>query len=321
MKKTYIILLSAVLLGVAACTHKTHFEVDMPQDEQTDKYPAPDGRGFLGNDLAWEDIADVKSNITHLKYTVTGANGVKEVKEFASPSEASEWIIPLPVGEYDVLVAANMDKANGFELGETVPTKESPNPLGHTLPATYTRLTNASSNPHQAWNGIAHVRVEENKMSTVHLDLDRLLALFTLRITNVPEGTTIDVSMRNASSYVTLTQERSAGHWGLPSGALSDDITLGRLTEANALTGISEFKVFPTASGLTQTQLFLVIKTNKGLDLEDVTVVAPAMENGKKYVLELDYEKLTPLMYITSTSINEWLDQWSYDGEILNPSM
>ena len=321
MKKTYIILLSAVLLGVAACTHKTHFEVDMPQDEQSDKYPAPDGIGYLGNDLAWEDIADVKSNITHLKYTVTGSNGVKEVKEFASPSEASKWIIPLPVGEYDVLVAANMDAANGFELGETVPTKASLKPVGHTLPATYTRLTNASSNPHQAWNGIAHVRVEDNKMSTVHLDLDRLLALFTLRITNVPDGTTIDVSMRNASSYVTLTEERSAGHWGVPSVALSDDITLGRLTEANALTGISEFKVFPTASGLKETQLFLVIKTNKGLDLEDVTVVAPAMENGKKYVLELDYEKLTPLMYITSTSINEWLDQWSYDGEILNPSM
>ena len=317
MKKTYIILLlSAALLGVAACTHKPHFEVDMPQDEQPDKYSAPDGRGFLGNDLAWEDIADVKSDITHLKYTVTGSNGVKEVKEFASPSEASKWIIPLPVGEYDVLVAANMDAANGFELGETLPTKAS-----HTLPATYSRLTNASSNPHQAWNGIAHVRVEDNKMSTVHLDLDRLLALFTLRITNVPAGTTIDVSMRNASSYVTLTEERSAGHWGVPSVSLSDDITLGRLTEANALTGISEFKVFPTASGLEETQLFLVIKTNKGLDLEDVTVVAPAMENGKKYVLELDYEKLTPLMYITSTSINEWQDRWTYNGEVLNPEL
>ena len=314
MKKIYILLMAAAALTLGACQHKTHFEVDMPQDEKTDKYPAPDGLGYLGNDLDWEDIADVKSDITHLKYTVTGANGVKEVHEFNTPAEASEWMIPLPVGEYDVLVAANMDKANGFELGETLTTK-----AGHTLPATYTRLTDASSNPKQAWNGIAHVKVENNKMATVHLDLDRLLALFTLKLTNVPEGTTIEVSMRNAASYVTLTTERTAGHWGEPSTATSDDITLGTLTASNALTGIDEFKVFPTAKGLMGTILLFHIKTNKGLDL-DYVGQAPLMENGKKYILELDYTKLTPFMLITTDcTINDWTDSWSYDGEILNP--
>ena len=138
-------------------------------------------------------------------------------------------------------------------------------------------------------------------------------------VDTAPVGTVIDVTMRNAAHYATLTRERTTGHWGLPSEEISDDITLGRLTEANALTGINEFKVFPTATGLDKTQLFLEIKTNKGLDLEGVTVVAPIMENGKKYVLELDYAKLTPLMYITSTNINEWVDKWSYDGEVLNP--
>ena len=314
MKQTYLLLMAAAALIVGSCQYKTHFPEDMPQDEQTDKYPAPDGRGFLGNDLEWEDIADVKSDITHLKYTVTGSNGVKEVHEFNTPSEASEWMIPLPAGEYDVLVAANMDKSNGFELGETLPTK-----AGHTLPATYTRLTDASSNPKQAWNGIAHVKVENNKMSTVHLDLDRLLALFTLKLTNVPEGTTIEVSMRNAASYVTLTDERTSGHWGDPSTATSDDITLGTLTATNALTGIDEFKVFPTAKGLLGTILMFHIKTNKGLDL-DYVGQAPLMENGKKYVLELDYTKLTPFMLITTDcTINDWTDSWSYDGEILNP--
>lgn len=316
MKKTYIILMAAASLTLGACQHKTHFEVDMPQDEQTDKYPAPDGIGYLGNDLEWEDIFDVKSEITHLKYTVTGSNGVKEVREFNTPAEASKWMLPLPVGEYDVLVAANMDRANGFELGETVPTKVS-----HTLPATYTKLTDASSNPKQAWNGIAHVTVEKNELSTVHLALDRLLALFTLKITNVPDGTTIDVSMRNAAHYVTLTRERTAGHWGEPSTEISDDITLGRITASNALTGINEFKVFPTAQGLTYTTIFFHIKTNKGLDL-DYEGQAPMMENGKKYVLELDYAKLTPFMLITKgCSINDWEETWTYDGEILNPQV
>ena len=314
MKRINLILTAVATLSLLACSHKTHFEVDMPQDEQTQKYPSADGYGFLGNDLEWEDIADVKSEITHLKYTVTGANGVLETHEFNSPSEASEWIIPLPAGEYDVLVAANMNKANGFELGETVPSKAS-----HTLPATYTHLTNASSNPKQAWNGIAHATVVNNKMATAHLDLDRLLALFTLKVTNVPNGTVIDVSMRNAANYVTLTQEHVAGHWGDPSTDISDDITLGRLTASNALTGIDEFKVFPTAKGLDETIIFFHIKTNKGIDL-DYEGRAPKMENGKKYILELDYPKLTPFMYITTAGpINDWTDKWSYDGEVLNP--
>ena len=314
MKKTYILLMAAAALILGACHHATHYTDDLPEGEDTGKYPASDGLGFLGNDLAWEEIADIKSEITHLKYTVTGANEVLEEKEFSSPAEASEWMIPLPVGEYDVLVAANMDKANGFELSETAPTKST-----LTLPDTYTKLTNASSNPVQAWNGIAHVVVLENKMATVHLELDRLMALFTLKIANVPAGTVIDVSMRNAADYVTLTRERSeAGHWGVPSEEISDDIILGRLDENNAATAINEFKVFPTATGLDKTILMFHIKTNHDLEL-DYVGEAPIMENGKRYILEMDYEKLSPFMYITSVAINDWTDGWSFAGEVLNP--
>ena len=237
-----------------------------------------------------------------------------EEKEFSSPAEASKWMIPLPVGEYDVLVAANMDKANGFELSETVPTKST-----LTLPDTYAKLTNASSNPVQAWNGIAHVEVLENKMATVHLELDRLMALFTLKLINVPEGTVIDVSMRNAAHYVTLTQEREAGHWGVPSKEISDDIILGQLNASNAESAIQEFKVFPTATGLDRTILFFHIKTNHDLEL-DYMGEAPIMENGRKYELVMDYEKLTPYMLITAaTTINDWTDGWEVSGEILNP--
>lgn len=314
MKKTYILLMAAAALILGACHHATHYPDDLPEGEDTGKYPAPDGMGFLGNDLAWEEIADVKSEITHLKYTVTGANEVLEEKEFSSPAEASKWMIPLPVGEYDVLVAANMDKANGFELSETVPTKST-----LTLPDTYAKLTNASSNPVQAWNGIAHVEVLENKMATVHLELDRLMALFTLKLINVPEGTVIDVSMRNAAHYVTLTQEREAGHWGVPSKEISDDIILGQLNASNAESAIQEFKVFPTATGLDRTILFFHIKTNHDLEL-DYMGEAPIMENGRKYELVMDYEKLTPYMLITAaTTINDWTDGWEVSGEILNP--
>lgn len=304
--------MAAAALTLGACQFKIHFQEDMAQGEDTGKYPAEEV-GYLGNDLEWKDIADIKSDITHLRYTVTGSNGVKEVKEFDTPWEASEWMIPLPAGEYDILVAANMNKANDFILKETGTASVS-----STLPTTTASLQNPSSNPVQAWNGLAHAKVEVGKMSTVHLHLDRLLALFSLDIDNVPEGTLIDVSIRNAAAYATLTEERAKDHYGAPSETISSDIVLGQLNAANAKSAIEEFKVFPTATGLDNTILLFHIKTNKGIDL-DYEGVAPRMENGKKYVLTLDYNKLTPFMYITSTSINDWTDGWSVDGEILNP--
>lgn len=302
----------AASLTLSACRHKNHFEVDLPRDEQSQKYPGSP-IGYLGNDLSWEDIADVKSSITHLKYFVTGA-GVKEEREFASPQEASEWMLPLPAGEYDVLVAANMNKANGFSLSETAPTRA----VALSLPTVYSYLDNPSFNPKQAWSGIAHVSVAADAMTTVHLDLDRLLALFTLKVKNLPEGNTIDVSIRNAADYVTLTALRAGGRYGLPSDKISADISLGHLTFANAQSEINEFKVFPTATGIEKTMLIFHIVTSEGIHL-DYEGEAPAMENGKKYVLELDYNTLTPYMYITSTSINDWTDAWSFNGEVLNP--
>ena len=315
MKKTYLYIIAAAALMLGACTHPTHFDLDMPQDENPQKYPAPSGVGFLGNDLEWEDIADTESEIAHLSYTVTGANGVKETHEFNSAMDASDWMIPLPVGEYDILVSANMDSSNGFQISETLPTKAE-----NGLPETYAWLSDVSSNPAQAWNGIAHVRVEKDKMATGHLELDRMLALFTLKIKNIPTGTVIDVRLRNAAKYVTLTQEYAPGHYGLPSKEISEDITLGQLNENNAELAIDEFKVFPTATGLANTILLFHIKTAQGLEL-DYTGVAPIMANGNKYELEMDYQTLNPFMLITASAIiNEWTEGWAVTGEILDPT-
>lgn len=315
MKKTYLLLMAAAALILGACTHPTHFELDMPQDENPQKYPAPQGVGYLGNDLTWEDIADTQSEIEHLSFTISGPNGVKETHEFNSTMDASEWMVPLPVGEYDILVSANMDGDNGFQISETLPTKAD---LG--LPTTYAWLSDVSSNPAQAWNGIAHVTVDKDQMATGHLDLDRLLALFTLKISNVPAGTVIDVHMRNAAKYVILTEEYTPGHYGRPSTEISEDIYLGQLNETNAQSAIEEFKVFPTAGNLANTILLFHIKTNLGMEL-DYTGLAPIMENGKKYELEMDYKTLNPFMLITaSATINEWTEGWAVTGEILDPT-
>ena len=52
MKKTYILLMAAAALILGACHHATHYTDDLPEGEDTGKYPASTGLGFLGNDLA-----------------------------------------------------------------------------------------------------------------------------------------------------------------------------------------------------------------------------------------------------------------------------
>ena len=78
--------------------------------------------------------------------------------------------------------------------------------------------------------------------------------------------------------------------------------------------------MFPTAKGLANTILLFHIKTNLGMEL-DYTGLAPIMENGKKYELEMDYKTLNPFMLITaSATINEWTEGWAVTGEILDPT-
>lgn len=44
------------------------------------------------------------------------------------------------------------------------------------------------------------------------------------------------------------------------------------------------------------------------------------MELGRYYELKLDYEKLSPYIHLTGNDINDWQQDWTADGEILNPA-
>nr|WP_302349199.1 hypothetical protein [uncultured Prevotella sp.] len=43
------------------------------------------------------------------------------------------------------------------------------------------------------------------------------------------------------------------------------------------------------------------------------------MKSGGKYKINLEFEEMKPYMYLTSTKIDDWTEEWIYRGEILNP--
>ena len=76
--------------------------------------------------------------------------------------------------------------------------------------------------------------------------------------------------------------------------------------------------LLPTVAGKDRCKLKLDIVSGAGVALSTICDV-PRLDPGKGYTLNLDYDKLQPYMYITSSSISPWEDGWTVSGEVLNP--
>ena len=76
--------------------------------------------------------------------------------------------------------------------------------------------------------------------------------------------------------------------------------------------------IMPTANGDQNSSITLTTTTPDGETLVS-KIDAPIMESGKSYVLEFDYEKLSPYIHISGSDINDWQQDWTTDGEILLP--
>jgi hypothetical protein len=245
--------------------------------------------------LQWEQPEDAGTLIHNITFSADGVT-----QSFDTPQEASADRLQLPDGEYDILVTANMTEDDSFILIGLPDTRAG-------LPDVRVSLKDPVSNPAQAWYGISHASVQKGKTTVVEAKLQRLMCTLTVNIANVPAGTTITHTLANVAKEVRLTAQDDAGRYGVPGTE-----TVGKLT-----LDTYPINLFPTVSGKERSLLTLDIITAAGMELS-VLCDAPRMEVGKSYILELDYTKLRPYMYITPYSISEWEEGWTVSGEILN---
>ena len=317
--KTKIFPLWAVtaMLLLTACYHDQHEETPGEYGDQ----PV----GYLTPLLTWDDEADGGTTIDDLHFIVSGTTGGTGLThDFNSSASAAEWLQQLPVGEYDLLVTADMDEAHGYVLenAATRGTTRADDATGTTaLPDTRVSLSDPSSSPRQSWYAVTHATVKEEEITVAEFHLQRLLSELSVIVSNVPTGAAITASVERVAHDVLLTHRDGQGRYGVADREDYMTVSLGALAAdpADAATlRHDDHTLMPTAGGQERCYLSLAVTTPDGTPLTYLAD-APRMECGKAYVVELDYTKLRPYMLLTAFTINDWTEGWTISGEIINP--
>lgn len=316
-KKIFPFLAAAAMMLLTACYHDQHEEVPSEYGDQ----PV----GYLTPLLLWDDPADAGTTTTidDIRFTVSGTGSTTVANRFNNTEAAADWLQQLPVGDYDLLVTADMDEAHGYilENAGTRATTRADEELHTALPDTRVSLAEPSSSPRQSWYAVTHATVREDEITVAEFRLQRLLSELSVIVHNVPAGAAITASVERVASDVLLTHRDGQGRYGVADREDYMTVSLGALAAdpADAATlRHDDHTLMPTAGGQERCYLSLSVTTPDGTRLTYLAD-APRMECGKAYVVELDYTKLRPYMLLEAFTINDWTDGWAISGEIINP--
>lgn len=318
-KKIFPFLAAAAMLLLTACYHDQHEEMPSEYGDQ----PV----GYLTPLLLWDDPADAGTTTTidDIRFTVSGTGGTTVANRFNNTETAADWLQQLPVGDYDVLVTADMDEAHGYVLenvgADTRSMTRADESVYTALPDTRVSLSNPSSSPAQAWYAVTHATVKPDEVTVAEFHLQRLLSELSVIVHNVPTGAAITASVERVAHDVLLTHRDGQGRYGVADREDFLTVSLGALAAdpADAATlRHDDHTLMPTAGGQERCYLTLTVTTPEGTRLSYLAD-APRMECGKAYVVELDYTKLRPYMLLSAFTINDWTEGWAITGEIINP--
>lgn len=316
-KKIFPFLAAAAMMLLTACYHDQHEEMPSEYGDQ----PV----GYLTPLLLWEDQADASAAIDDIRFTVSGTGGTTVANRFNNTEAAADWLQQLPVGDYDVLVTADMDEAHGYVLenvgADTRSTTRADEEFHTALPDIRVSLSQPSSSPRQSWYAVTHATVREDEITVAEFHLQRLLSELSVIVSNVPTGAAITASVERVAHDVLLTHRDGQGRYGVADREDYMTVSLGALAAdpADAATlRHDDHTLMPTAGGQERCYLSLSVTTPEGTQLTYLAD-APRMECGKTYVVELDYTKLRPYMLLTAFTINDWTEGWTISGEIINP--
>ena len=318
-KKIFPFLAAAAMMLLTACYHDQHEEMPSEYGDQ----PV----GYLTPLLLWDDPADAGTTTTidDIRFTVSGTGGTTVANRFNNTEAAADWLQQLPVGEYDLLVTADMDETHGYVLenvgADTHSTTRADEEFHTALPDTRVSLSQPSSSPAQAWYAVTPATVKADEVTVAEFHLQRLLSELSVIVHNVPTGAAISASVERVARDVLLTHRDGQGRYGVADREDFLTVSLGALSAdpADAATlRHDDHTLMPTAGGQERCYLSLSVTTPEGTQLTYMAD-APRMECGKAYVVELDYTKLRPYMLLEAFAINDWTEGWTISGEIINP--
>jgi len=264
--------------------------------------------GYFAFSLGWDEADDALSPIDNVHITVVGKDG-EVIKQFAytSPEDAADQLQQFPEGSCKLLVTVDMAEKDGYIVSQASTSQ------GGALPDTKVSLSNPSSSPHQAWYGVIDAKIKGDEITIVKFDLKRLMPTISIVVSDVPDGVSMQATITNAAQYVNLANSTC-------STETIDGVSLGQLASDPSAPGtlrIDDRTIMPTANG--QERAIITIATTRNGVTSYSTVDAPIMEQGRHYVLNIKYDDITEYIHISGTDVNAWQQDWTVDGEILNP--
>ena len=286
-----------VLCLLASCDHDVHDGED---------------EGGLSVSLTWADEADQGTEVKDVKLWIFNADdgSLVEEKHYGSAQEVASQRFALPEGHYQILAVANLIEP--FFIGEATRANLNMNQLMF-------GLSNPSASPDHAYYGVTDIVIDKSNVSYVTKDeMHRMLAELTISIEGVPENTAINGKIQNVATGLLPLQKNEDGTFGTTTYTKEEcDIPLGIAAQDKRL--ITEtLHLMSTANGFLTTRLFIQLIAPNG-NVSNYDIEAPVMKSGGKYKINLKFEEMKPYMYLTSTKIDDWTEEWIYRGEILNP--
>ena len=286
-----------VLCLLESCDHDVHDGED---------------EGGLSVSLTWADEADQGTEVKDVKLWIFNADdgSLVEEKHYGSAQEVASQRFALPEGHYQILAVANLIEP--FFIGEATRANLNMNQLMF-------GLSNPSASPDHAYYGVTDIVIDKSNVSYVTKDeMHRMLAELTISIEGVPKNTAISGKILNVATGLLPLQKNEDGTFGTTTYTKEEcDIPLGIAAQDKRL--ITEtLRLMSTANGFLTTRLFIQLIAPNG-NVSNYDIEAPVMKSGGKYKINLEFEEMKPYMYLTSTKIDDWNEEWIYRGEILNP--
>ena len=271
-----------------------------------------EGGGGLSVSLVWTDEADEGTEVKDVKLWIFNADAgsLVEEKHYGSAQEVASQRFALPVGHYQILAATNLIEP--FFIGEATRATLNMNQLMF-------GLSNPSASPDHAYYGVTDIVIDKSNVNYITKnEMRHILAELTIFIEGVPDNFAMIGKVLNVATGLLPLQKNEDGTFGTASYTKEEcDIPL-RIAVPGETLKTETLRLMPTAHGLHTTKLFIQLISPGGV-VSNYDIEAPVMKSGGKYKINLEFEEMKPYMYLTSTKIDDWTEEWIYRGEILNP--
>ncbi|WP_071145151.1 FimB/Mfa2 family fimbrial subunit [Bacteroides ihuae] len=288
MKQTVRYILCLIVLGLTAC----------------EKEPVNIDHG-LSAALNWEDLNDKGREIENAYVWIFNSEGRQVVKrQYNSKQDVALDIHSLDAGEYKVVTAINLSSP-------FVSTKED------AFESFTIEMSDAKANPEHAHYSVATIRTEQGKNIRTPLPLRRILSELTVEIEGAPNNSSLEATVINAANGVMPSLRDKSGLWG-GAAHIKKQVGIPLVKEQKGMLLTLPIRLMPTVNGDSYSYLSLSIRLSDG-SFRKCEIEAPIMKSAEKYYLKVKYSELKSFLHLEPIQINDWEENWTVNGEILNP--